>query len=363
MSHFHLYKTRFNAILFTFFLALQITACTTDENLTTNTENTSSEGNINTDTDTDTNHAAIITGIDYGNLTEESTSEGTDLLEVSGKLNISDTDTNEASFIEATVNGAYGSLMMSSTGDWTYVASNNQPAIQNLDNGETLTDSLIINSIDGTSHTIIITINGVDETNIPAIITGASNGDVTEDVDPDNDGLLEVSAKLNITDSNAGEDAFVAETVNGSFGELTINSTGTWHYTANNNQSAIQNLGAGASITDNLIIRSLDGTTHTITINILGVNEASSTVNITLTWTAPVEREDNSTLTLSEIAGYKVYYGSMQGQYDNSININDGNTESYTFTDFPADTYYFVITTVDTEGRESQYSTEVSITN
>ena len=95
-------------------------------------------------------------------------------------------------------------------------------------------------------------------------------------------------------------------------------------------------------------------------------NDSSSTTenenNITLAWAAPAERENNDPISLSEIAGYKIYYGTAPGQYTNSVTINDGSAIDYTFQNFTAGSYYFVVTTVDTEGRESQFSSAVMIT-
>ena len=88
------------------------------------------------------------------------------------------------------------------------------------------------------------------------------------------------------------------------------------------------------------------------------VTEDSATVS--LSWVAPSAREDNAPISLSEIAGYRVYYGTTPGQYTNSVDINDGIAEGYTFTALPTATYFFVVTTYDTEGRESQYSAEVT---
>ena len=88
---------------------------------------------------------------------------------------------------------------------------------------------------------------------------------------------------------------------------------------------------------------------------------SNTPADITLSWVAPAEREDNSALSLSAIAGYKVYYGTTQGQYSDSVAINDGTAAGYSFTGLPAGTHYFVVTTIDTEGRESQYSSEVTI--
>ena len=93
-----------------------------------------------------------------------------------------------------------------------------------------------------------------------------------------------------------------------------------------------------------------------------GINSTSTIADINLSWVAPAEREDNSSISLSEIAGYQVFYGKEQGLYSSSITINDGTATGYTFTSLPAGTYYFAVTTIDTEGRESQYSAEIMIT-
>ena len=87
----------------------------------------------------------------------------------------------------------------------------------------------------------------------------------------------------------------------------------------------------------------------------------SSTADINLSWVAPSEREDNTAISLSEIAGYKIYYGTSPGSYSNSVNINDSTASSYKFSNFTKGTYYFAITTRDTEGRESQFSSSISV--
>jgi VCBS repeat-containing protein len=308
------------------------------------------------------NSPASITGTDQGSVTEDVDPNGDSLLDVSGTLYITDNDAGEAAFIVATINGNYGSLSIDINGNWLYRAINNLPVIQTLNSGEILTDPLIISSLDGTTHDITITINGADDINHPATITGINTGTVTEDADPDSDNLLEASGKLYITDTDAGEAAFNAATVNGNVGYLTINSAGAWNYFVNNNLSTIQSLNTGATHIDNLIISSIDGTTHNITITIEGVNDSSSS-SIRLSWTAPSEREDNSSISLSEIAGYTIRYGTTLGQYPNRVMINDGSATSYTFPGFPAGTYYFVLTTIDTEGLESQNSSVATVVN
>lgn len=42
-----------------------------------------------------------------------------------------------------------------------------------------------------------------------------------------------------------------------------------------------------------------------------------------INWVAPSEREDGTPLSLSEIAGYMIYYGASKGEYPSQIDIND----------------------------------------
>jgi hypothetical protein len=79
----------------------------------------------------------------------------------------------------------------------------------------------------------------------------------------------------------------------------------------------------------------------------------------TLAWVAPVARADASPLSLAEIGGYRVYYGTIEGDYPNRIDIADGSADQVTLTDLPSGTYYFVVTTYDMAGRESEYSSEL----
>ena len=96
-----------------------------------------------------------------------------------------------------------------------------------------------------------------------------------------------------------------------------------------------------------------------VTVSFESVPGGSGTVqtgSAVLKWTAPVARADGSALAMSEIAGYTVYYGTTAGNYPNSLNINNGSATSVSITDLPLDTYYMVVTTRDSGGRESARS-------
>ena len=106
------------------------------------------------------------------------------------------------------------------------------------------------------------------------VIGGTDTGDVTEDVDPDVDGLLETAGTLTISDIDIGQATFNAGTLNGTYGDLTINAAGNWTYAADNTQAAIQSLAAGATLTDSITVTTADGTSHDVVITITGTNDA-----------------------------------------------------------------------------------------
>ena len=77
---------------------------------------------------------------------------------------------------------------------------------------------------------------------------------------------------------------------------------------------------------------------------------------VTIAWTAPVARADGSPLSLAEIGGYRIYYGNRQGDYPNRVDVNDSAAVESTLNGLAEGTYYIVVTTYDTAGRESAFS-------
>lgn len=90
-----------------------------------------------------------------------------------------------------------------------------------------------------------------------------------------------------------------------------------------------------------------------------GATGGTTTGSITLQWTAPVTRSDGTPLQLSEISGYRVYYGTSPGNYPNSIKITNGSLQSATLNGIPVGSYYVAMTTLDTSGLESSYSAAI----
>ncbi|PCI06633.1 MAG: hypothetical protein COB77_06420 [Gammaproteobacteria bacterium] len=90
-------------------------------------------------------------------------------------------------------------------------------------------------------------------------------------------------------------------------------------------------------------------------------NQSEASVSATLSWTAPVAREDGSAISMAEIAGFRIYYGIAQGGYQQYIEVNDVYLDEYALVDMnlTSGTYYIAMTTIDTDGRESAFSDEV----
>jgi hypothetical protein len=76
----------------------------------------------------------------------------------------------------------------------------------------------------------------------------------------------------------------------------------------------------------------------------------------TISWSAPTANVDGS--SLKDLSGYKVYVGTGSRKYT-SIH-SAGNVTQFTVGPLPAGTYYFCVTSCDSSGNESPYSTEVS---
>ena len=89
-------------------------------------------------------------------------------------------------------------------------------------------------------------------------------------------------------------------------------------------------------------------------------SEDTGAVGLGVGWTAPSQREDGTGIALSEIANYNIYYGTESGDYQDKIIVEDSSADQAQVV-IPPGTYYVVVTTVDTDGRESSYSPEVVI--
>ena len=74
----------------------------------------------------------------------------------------------------------------------------------------------------------------------------------------------------------------------------------------------------------------------------------------TLSWTAPTENEDGS--TLSNLAGYRIMYGTSASALTNTIQITNPSVTTYVVENLAPAIWYFAVTAVNSTGAESNYS-------
>ena len=251
--------------------ALADGATSTDSFTATSADGTDSQ--VVTVTITGINGLATITGTSTGAATEDDASQ------VTGSLSIADEDTGETVFAaQADSEGDYGYFSLTLTGTWRYQLDGSNLEVQILPEGETLTDSFTVSSIDGTaSQVITITITGINDV---ATITGTSIADTNED------NKAQIGGSLSITDKDTGEALFMMQTgVAGTYGTFNIDNQGNWTFTLANNNTLVQQLSSGEQLTDSFVVMSIDGTdSQVITVTVFGANDAPYAVpdNITL---------------------------------------------------------------------------------
>ncbi|WP_312223828.1 VCBS domain-containing protein, partial [Rhizobium rhizoryzae] len=251
------------------------------------------------------NTPATFSGDDKGTVKEDSIKIDSELLKstartelpitAEGKLDVADADANQAGMQAATVKGVYGSLEIDTAGSWTYTLDNDATNVQELKEGVSVTDAIVVRSIDGTAHTITITVEG---TNDAATFTGDSTGSVKEE------SALTFSGKLVATDVDHDETGFqAASDVAGTYGKLSIDAEGKWTYTLDNTNKDVQALGENSKpLTDTVKVQSFDGTEAAITVTINGTNDDAT---ITGTNSGDVAEDGTATtgatLTVSDI--------------------------------------------------------------
>jgi VCBS repeat-containing protein len=159
------------------------------------------------------NDAAVITGTSTGSVTEATNSSpGTPT--ATGDLLSTDVDNTTDAFqavaIATASANSYGTYTVTAAGVWIYTLDNNNPTINALNNGQTLSDSFTVLSQDGTAKVVNITINGVTDNQAPDAVndiwyvsqntqaTLALSALLGNDTDADGDGLT-VTGFSNIT--------------------------------------------------------------------------------------------------------------------------------------------------------------------
>ncbi|WP_252023342.1 VCBS domain-containing protein [Vibrio sp. SCSIO 43136] len=137
---------------------------------------------------TGSDDTAIITpnteGDDAGAVQEDVT------LSTSGNLDVVDPDAGEAVFVvqENVADGNWGFFSIDETGEWTYNLNNSHPDVQNLPQGSSVERQITVESADGTTHTVTVTISGTNEIpeadDFTVTLSGADNDTAAVNFEP-----------------------------------------------------------------------------------------------------------------------------------------------------------------------------------
>ncbi len=203
------------------------------------------------------------------------------------------------------VAGTYGSVIIGSNGIYTYTVDDGNAAVQALRNSsQTLTDIFTYEIVDAggltSLATLTVTIQGANDNpvgvNDSAVATeagGVANGTVgshgtgnvlTNDMDVDTAGNGETKAVNGVAAGAVGTaSGNVGTAVNGSYGSVSIAANGSYVYTVDNTNAAVQALRTSAqTLTDLFTYQVIDAgglaSLATLTVTIEGANDNPSAI-------------------------------------------------------------------------------------
>ena len=259
------------------------------------------------------------------------TSRVTDSGELGGASgSAANTDTRKYTYA-----GDYGNLVIDGDGDWVYTlggSSAQNSALVALSSTDNRTDifDVTVSETGGTMETVTemirIAVTGADGDVVALVVTSQSTDTtVTEDDSAD----TTATGTLVVTDPPLGATYTYAGTFTGTYGALTVDTTGRWTYTIDNADMDTQGLGQGDALPDTITV--------TITEVIDGANGRTGEAMIAITVNgandAPVLGAipfDAVTITDSEIPNTDstVTTGSLTGIFT-VTDIDMGDTHTF----------------------------------
>lgn len=144
---------------------------------------------------------------------------------------------------------------------------------------------------------------------------------------------------------------------NGDALTFTITGTPAWA-TFNASTGRLSGTPTQVGTFSNIRISVSDGTT-TVNLPAFSITVvATATGSALLTWNPPTQNTDGS--ALNNLAGYRVYWGTTQGQLSNSTTLNNPGLASHVVDQLTPATWYFAVTAVNASGIESALSNVAS---
>ena len=234
-----------------------------------------------------------------------------------GTLTATDIDDGHALYFSLK-DAAPSGFTLNANGTWSF--DGNHADYQTLGAGETLELQIkfIVTDDKGATDENVLTLT-VNGSNDAAIISGAKIVNVDETNAP-----ITTTGKLDVSDVD-GPDAFQAQTnVAGKYGTFNLGTDGTWTYVA---KDAYNELKPGEQLTDTFTVKAADGTSSSVTVNILGTNDAPTAYDdsVTIDENGRVNgKVPAATDPDGKVSGYQLV--TDVGQGNGSLNFNSSGT-------------------------------------
>lgn len=207
-------------------------------------------------------------------------------LSTSGQFTATDSDHNatptwsvvSANGTSGSSTGAYGSLAVDNTGQWTYTLDNASAAVQALAAVESHDESFTIRVTDDqgayAEQTVKVTVSGTNDLPVVTNTPTDAAGPVKEDATLTAAGQLAASD----VDHGATQTWSVQGTDTGTYGSIGVDGTGKWTYTLANGADVVQSLAEGEAHQENFTVRVTDDQSasadQTVTVTVSGTNDA-----------------------------------------------------------------------------------------
>src|SRR5204862_1512829 len=120
---------------------------------------------------------------------------------------------------QSSVAGTYGTFSIAANGAWIYTANS---AYDSLNVGQSLADTFVVSSSDGTTSTVQVTIQGTND----AAVVSAASVSVAEANAP-----VTTSGTLTVSDVDDAPNFVPQTNVAGAYGTLSIAANGVWTFT------------------------------------------------------------------------------------------------------------------------------------
>lgn len=154
--------------------------------------------------------------------------------------------------------------------------------------------------------------------------------------------------------------SFVPTVTGGSGGTLTFSTTNTPSWAsfspatgAISGTADVADIGMTSSP---IVISVSDGTESTslseFTLTVLG----SASGSATLSWTAPTQNADGTTLMPGDLTGINVYYSTTSGAYGNTSTVSNPSVDTNVVSNLSPGTWFFWVTAFNEFGNESEPS-------